>query len=414
MVALVSKETDLRRVGTRWTGLCPFHEERTPSFSVNAEEKLFHCFGCQKGGDAIGFVMETEGAGLPRGGGGAGRALRRGAQARARGSPGGGAAQAPRAAAGAARAHDRLLRRRSCGRRPRPGGRATTWPAAGWGRRCCARSGSATRPRRGTGCSPARARAATRRRSCSPRGLASRARNGNLLDRFRERIMFPLADNRGRVLGFGARAMRDEQGAKYINTAENEIYKKGRQLFGIDRARAAIAKAGHAVVVEGYTDVLALHAAGVRGGRGHHGHRRHAGPGRRAGARRGRRRARCPWRSTPTAPARRRCCARPGSRGSAQVQLRVVRLPEGTRSGRPGAGRGRPEAVRDRLTQSVSVLEFEVGRVLDDADLDSPEGADRALVAVRELIATAPAAAARSATASSAWRPIAWTCRWTT
>ena len=65
MVALVSKETDLRRVGTRWTGLCPFHEERTPSFSVNAEEKLFHCFGCQKGGDAIGFVMETEGLDFP-------------------------------------------------------------------------------------------------------------------------------------------------------------------------------------------------------------------------------------------------------------------------------------------------------------------------------------------------------------
>ena len=65
MVALVSKETDLRRAGTRWTGLCPFHEERTPSFSVNAEEKLYHCFGCQKGGDAIGFVMETEGLDFP-------------------------------------------------------------------------------------------------------------------------------------------------------------------------------------------------------------------------------------------------------------------------------------------------------------------------------------------------------------
>ena len=75
--------------------------------------------------------------------------------------------------------------------------------------------------------------------------------------------MFPLADARGRVLGFGARAMRDDQGAKYINTAEGELYHKGRQLFGIDRARAAVAKAQRVIVVEGYTDVLALHDAGM-------------------------------------------------------------------------------------------------------------------------------------------------------
>ena len=84
-----------------------------------------------------------------------------------------------------------------------------------------------------------------------------------MYDRFRERITFPLADARGRVLGFGARAMRDDQGAKYINTAEGELYHKGRQLFGIDRARAAVAKAQRVIVVEGYTDVLALHDAGM-------------------------------------------------------------------------------------------------------------------------------------------------------
>ena len=76
--------------------------------------------------------------------------------------------------------------------------------------------------------------------------------------------MFPLADARGRVLGFGARAMGEGRGPKYLNTPENEIYHKGRQLFGIDLARAHAAKSGRIVVVEGYTDVLALHQAGIR------------------------------------------------------------------------------------------------------------------------------------------------------
>src|ERR671916_79637 len=95
-------------------------------------------------------------------------------------------------------------------------------------------------------------------------GLASRSRDGSgLFDRFRERIMFPLADERGRVLGFGARAMREGQGAKYLNTSDGELFHKGRMVYGADLARAAAAKAGRVVLVEGYTDVIALRQAGV-------------------------------------------------------------------------------------------------------------------------------------------------------
>src|SRR3954465_6868070 len=94
-------------------------------------------------------------------------------------------------------------------------------------------------------------------------GLAQRGRGGGLYDRFRSRIMFPLADARGGGLGLGAPAPRDRQQPKYLNTSENEIYHKGRQLFGIDRARAQAARLRRVVVVEGYTDVLALHQAGV-------------------------------------------------------------------------------------------------------------------------------------------------------
>ncbi|MEA2302003.1 MAG: primase, partial [Solirubrobacteraceae bacterium] len=97
-------------------------------------------------------------------------------------------------------------------------------------------------------------------------GLAQRSpeRPGSLYDRFRARIMFPLCDNRGRVLGFGARAMNPDQTAKYVNTADNEIYHKGQHLYGIQLARTAATKAGSVIVCEGYTDVIAMHQAGLR------------------------------------------------------------------------------------------------------------------------------------------------------
>src|SRR5204862_1021585 len=95
-------------------------------------------------------------------------------------------------------------------------------------------------------------------------GLASRGRQGGLYDRFRARIMFPLADSRGRVLGFGARALREDQRPKYVNTSENELYRKGRQLFGLHLARPHAARSRRMLVAEGYTDVLALHQAGLR------------------------------------------------------------------------------------------------------------------------------------------------------
>src|SRR4029079_17588721 len=96
-------------------------------------------------------------------------------------------------------------------------------------------------------------------------GLAQRAKGeGMLYDRFRRRIMFPLCDMRGRVLGFGARALGADQKPKYLNSAEGIVYHKGRNLFGADIARAAATKAGSVIVAEGYTDVIAMHQAGLR------------------------------------------------------------------------------------------------------------------------------------------------------
>ena len=157
-------------------------------------------------------------------------------------------------------------------------------------------------------------------------GARAGARAG-IYDRFRARIMFPLADARGRVLGFGARAMRDDQGAKYLNTSESELFHKGRQLFGIDLARAAAAKAGRVIVVEGYTDVLALHQAGVTRGGGDHGHGVDAGADGRARPVRRQHRASWPW--TPIAAGQEAMLRAARVAEERGVELRVVQMPEG-------------------------------------------------------------------------------------
>ncbi len=119
-------------------------------------------------------------------------------------------------------------------------------------------------------------------------GLLVKNKQGNPYDRFRSRIIFPIRDARGRVQGFGARAMTPDQKPKYLNSPEGELYRKSRTLYAIERARPAIAKAGRAVVVEGYTDVLAAPPGGDRRDGGGDGHRDHARAGAAArGAHRG-------------------------------------------------------------------------------------------------------------------------------
>ena len=224
-------------------------------------------------------------------------------------------------------------------------------------------------------------------------GLARRGRGGGIYDWFRERITFPLADSRGRVLGFGARAMREEQGGKYVNTPEGELYHKGRLLFGIDRARSAIAKSGRVVVVEGYTDVLALHQAGVEDSVAIMGtaltNEQLAELARAAGE------EGTVFLALDADRAGRDAMLRAARMAEERnVGLRVVQMPEGTDPAELVIAGG-SEAIATRLTQALSVVEFEVERVLADADLDTPEGRDRALSETRDLIAATPQRSAR-------------------
>ena len=262
IVEIVSAYTELRRAGERHMGLCPFHEERTPSFSVDPREKLYHCFGCGVGGDVIKFVEEKEGLGFPE----AVEALadRYGVEVERD-------AEDPRA-------EDARRRRARLGElleRTAQFYAAYLWESkeAGKARQYLDSRGLGEEVLRafGVGYAPSawdRVLTSGQQAGFSVAelgavGLAQRGQKGGHYDRFRARIIFPVRDPRGRVQGFGARALRPDTKPKYLNSPEGELYRKGRTLYGIDRARGAIAKSGRAVVVEGYTDVLAAHQAGI-------------------------------------------------------------------------------------------------------------------------------------------------------
>ncbi len=262
IVEIISAYTELRRAGERHMGLCPFHEERTPSFSVDPREKLYHCFGCGVGGDVIKFVEEKEGLGFPE----AVEALadRYGVEVERD-------AEDPQA-------EDARRRRARLGElleRTAQFYAAYLWESkeAGKARQYLDSRGLGEEVLRGFGVGYAPSawdqvltrgqRAGFSVAELGAVGLVQRGQKGGHYDRFRARIMFPVRDPRGRVQGFGARALRPDTKPKYLNSPEGELYRKGRTLYGIDRARGAIAKSGRAVVVEGYTDVLAAHQAGI-------------------------------------------------------------------------------------------------------------------------------------------------------
>ena len=259
MVEIVSARTQLRRVGARWTGRCPFHDERTPSFSVNAADKLFYCFGCGKGGDLIGFVRESEGLAFAEAV--EWLADRVGVQLEyEEGSPREEAGRERRKRLlalleSAASFYERYLWDTPAGERVRAylGERAL-------GEEVCRRFRLGLSPGGDILPSKARARGFTQKELVDA-GIVNRRGN----DYYGGRLVFPLADGRGRVLGFGARRLSESDPipAKYVNSPESELFHKATLVYGLDHARARIAKEDRAVVVEGYTDVLALHQAGL-------------------------------------------------------------------------------------------------------------------------------------------------------
>src|SRR2546430_5466804 len=259
MIAVVSGRTQLRKTGGRYLGRCPFHEERTPSFSVNATDKLYYCFGCGAKGDLITFVRETEqldfAAAIEWL---AGRfnvqieyeetSPQQDARRRRR-------ERLLELLDAAASFYERYLWDSQAGSLARD-----YLAGRGLGEEVC-REYRLGLPLGGTTLTRKALERGFTREELVAAGLINRRGN----DYFFGRLLFPLADARGRVLGFQARKLREDDPlkAKYVNSPEGELFRKGDLLYGLDRARAAIAKQERAVVVEGNPDVLALRQAGV-------------------------------------------------------------------------------------------------------------------------------------------------------
>jgi len=257
IVQVVSDYVPLRRSGARFKGRCPFHQEKTPSFSVDPDNQLFYCFGCQTGGDLFKFVMLYEKLGFPE-------AVEMLAQRF--GVP------LPRPE-GAPRKTDERERVLGLNLAAADFFRATLAGPAGTScREYLERRGitSDTAARLGLGYAPdswdALQRHLHSRRFSNEElhrgGVALPRKSGDgYYDRFRDRLMFPIRDTQGRTVAFGGRALGDAE-PKYINSPETPTYTKGDQLYGLDLAREAIRREGFAVVVEGYLDLAALLQAG--------------------------------------------------------------------------------------------------------------------------------------------------------
>ena len=383
LLAVISDHVALRRSGTRWVGLCPFHNERSGSFSVNDELGFYYCFGCQAKGDAITFVREVlhldfVGA-VEHLAGRAGITLRYD-DARESGERQRRRVLVEAMAAAADWYHQRLLTApdassargylRSRGydgevvRRYKIG-----WAPDGWDVLCSSLG------------VPGDVLADT--------GLGFTNKAGRLQDSFRARIMFPIYDARGDAVAFGGRVLPGGDGPKYKNSAASKIYDKSEVLYGLSWAKGDIVKDGLAVVCEGYTDVIGLATAGV--GKGV---------------------ATCGTALTERhVVALRRFSPRivfaydadAAGQGAAErvyeweqrhdLAVLVAALPPGSDPG--DLARTDPEALRRAVDEARPFLAFRLDRLLAGSDLSSVEGRARAANLGVEMVREHPSALVR-------------------
>ncbi len=252
---LIGRYVPLRRAGRHFKAVCPFHQERTPSFMVNTEKQIFHCFGCGVGGNIFSFLMQHDRLTFPE-------AVRQLADHVGVHVPesGGGASDG---------SQERLLAlmEKIC----RYYERLLAAPQAASARAYLSKRGVSEQTRRTfrlgvaptgwTGLITAAKATEVSADQLEGAGLAIRGKTGHY-DRFRNRLIFPIMDVRGRVVGFGGRSL-DRQDPKYLNSPETSLYSKGRHLFGLSQAKDAILAAKTAVVVEGYFDCVVLADGGV-------------------------------------------------------------------------------------------------------------------------------------------------------
>ena len=261
IVQVVQDHVPLKKAGTSYKGLCPFHTEKTPSFHVNGDKGFFHCFGCGTGGDVVKFVELQEKVGFPE----AVRQLaqRFGLQVPESDDPARDSAMDARREAllklhELAAAYFREQLDTPSGERARRAlEQREIWPE--------------TVERLGLGYAPPQREGLTRRLLDTGHskdvlvasGLAVEREGGQVIDRFRNRLMVPISRDSGSVVAFGGRALEDGQQPKYVNSPETDLYTKGRMLYGLHLTKTEIRRLGYAVMVEGYFDFAQALQAGV-------------------------------------------------------------------------------------------------------------------------------------------------------
>ena len=257
IVDVIERRVPLKKAGREWTACCPFHNERSPSFYVTPAKQFFHCFGCGVHGSAIKFLMDydrlefpdaveelaqTVGMTVPREGGreAAPREDKTDLYALLDAAAGWYEGELPRNADAQAYCRKRGLDAETI-RRFRLG-----WAPAGY-----------------DGVIKSLGNTPRRMELLNEAGMVASNEKGHKYDRFRERLMFPILDRRGRVIAFGVRVLSSEQSPKYLNSPETPLFHKGRELFALWQVKQANQNLVRIVVVEGYMDVIALHQAGL-------------------------------------------------------------------------------------------------------------------------------------------------------
>jgi DNA primase len=257
IVDVVEQYVRLKRSGTRWVGLCPFHSEKTPSFGVNADLQIFKCFGCQEGGDVFTFIQKIEGVTFYE-------ALKLLAERSGIPMP------------ERARPHDPAGQRRESILDVQERAASIFESNLQSARGAAARDYLASRHvsmetirafRLGLADSSGR-QLLQRLKEYDPAlleeaGLVRRRDDGSHYDYFRDRLIFPIHNESGRVIAFGGRALRDEDQPKYLNSPKTPIYDKSAVLFNLHRAKAAARKSDRMVAVEGYMDAIGVAASGI-------------------------------------------------------------------------------------------------------------------------------------------------------
>lgn len=389
IVDLINGYTDLRRAGSQYTGLCPFHEERTPSFSVNPTEKLYYCFGCQEGGDSISFVQKIESLDFAQSI--EWLADRYGVELEYEElDPKEAERQKQRE-----RLYELLERatkfyERTLADADEAGPAREYLKERGFSPEVLAKFRVGYSPKAWDKLFVPALRQGFSEQELLAAGLTQRNDKGQIYDRFRGRVMFPLADSRGRVRGFGARAMREGDRPKYLNSADGPVYQKGRQLFGANHARSVAAKRGRVIAVEGYADVLALHDAGID--------ESVAVMGTAMTDEQVVELARLAPRIYLALDADRAGrqamirAARVADRHG--IELLVVDLPTG-KDPADLINEGGAEAFEERISKALTVVEFEIAQVLAGASLDTARGRDAVIAELQPIFELIPAGAVK-------------------